>query len=215
MLIEVIKIGGSLLTQPNAMEAVHAWLQAEQLATPDLARVLLVGGGAVVEGLRAIDAANPLPTSASHWAAIEMMDTLGRASAIWLPEAAVIEEWAKLRCEIQAPGLFLFLPHGFLRFGGEANAPGTRLPVGWQVTSDSIAARIAELLDARLTLLKSAPLPENLEKFPAAHDWLALGAAGWVDGFFGELAANLREIRLICPQLPAIADISKNTWINR
>ncbi len=78
------------------------------------------------------------------------------------------------------------------------------------MTSDSIAARIADLLDAQLTLLKSAPLPKKLEKSLAAGDWSALAAAGWVDGFFGELAENLREIRLICPLQPAPADFPRN-----
>jgi 5-(aminomethyl)-3-furanmethanol phosphate kinase len=215
MLIEVIKIGGSLLTQSGAMGAVRAWLQAEERATPDVARVLIVGGGAVVDGLRAIDHANPLSASASHWAAIEMLDTLGRVVANSLPAAEVIDDWAVLRREVQAPGLLIFLPHGFLHLGGEANSPGVRLPVGWEVTSDSIAARVADLLNARLTLLKSAPLSRKLEKSLAAQDWPALSAAGWVDGYFGEIAAELREIRLICPLQPVGTDIPRNTRINR
>ncbi len=118
MFIEVIKIGGSLLTQPGAMNDIRSWLQAEQRVAPQISRVLLVGGGAVVDGLRAMDAANPLPDEASHWAAIEMLDTLGRAAANWFPEAEVIDEWALLRREAFAPGSASFCRTDFSAWGG-------------------------------------------------------------------------------------------------
>jgi aspartokinase-like uncharacterized kinase len=89
--------------------------------------------------------------------------------------------------------------------------PGTRLPVGWEVTSDSIAARLAELLDARLTLLKSIPPPEFLEQSQDLRHWRALAEAGWIDRFFPDLAENLHKIRLICPLPSGADDISKNS----
>ena len=50
------------------------------------------------------------------------------------------------------------------------------LPHSWNVTSDSVAARLAEILDADLVLLKSMAPPSN-----SIRDW---ASAGYVDPFF-------------------------------
>lgn len=70
--------------------------------------------------------------------------------------------------------------------------PGSTLPVGWQVTSDSIAARLAICLGAdRLVLLKSR------EAMPGERsDWAQAVAGGLVDGCFPTFAAKLPEVRL-------------------
>ncbi|MBV9124140.1 MAG: hypothetical protein JO112_12340, partial [Planctomycetes bacterium] len=57
--------------------------------------------------------------------------------------------------------------------------PGS-LPHGWQVTSDSLAVRVAVVLQARrLILLKSIPIPQET-------DWSEAGRRGWVDEYFAE-----------------------------
>ncbi|MCA9240540.1 MAG: hypothetical protein KDA37_10085, partial [Planctomycetales bacterium] len=60
---------------------------------------------------------------------------------------------------------------------------------GWQVTSDSIAARVAEVLDAELVLLKAAPPPDGRRQ---DLDWLA--DAGYVDRWFPRASLGLRSV---------------------
>jgi hypothetical protein len=72
---------------------------------------------------------------------------------------------------------------------------GLSLPSGWQVTSDSIAARVADVHGAGLLLVKSRPPP-----CPESGDPLGmLAAAGWVDDYFPEAAGKLGEIRWAAP----------------
>ena len=65
--------------------------------------------------------------------------------------------------------------HAFAR--ADERRPGS-LPHCWDVTSDSLAARVAVVLGARrLVLLKSVSLPE-------AMDWPGAAGRGYVDGYF-------------------------------
>src|SRR4030095_14560394 len=72
----------------------------------------------------------------------------------------------------------------------EPQARGDVLPHTWSVTTDSIAARLAEVLGAdELVLLKSADPP------PSAT--LADLAGGYVDGHFPTAAANIACVRYV------------------
>lgn len=64
--VRVVKLGGSLLWQPHLPGRFREWL-AEQ---PPRANVLVVGGGAFVEGLRELDRTQNLHPSTVHWMAI-------------------------------------------------------------------------------------------------------------------------------------------------
>jgi aspartokinase-like uncharacterized kinase len=62
------------------------------------------------------------------------------------------------------------------------------LPRSWAVTSDSIAARVAERRGAsKLVLLKSVDIP-------VGTNWPTAAGNGWVDEYFPRIAA-----RLTCP----------------
>jgi hypothetical protein len=77
-------------------------------------------------------------------------------------------------------------------------AVGTRLadlPVGWHVTSDSIAAAVAAACNAALWLAKSEP--------PPAGDLECLARAGWVDDYFPLAAAPLGRIEWAAPAAAA------------
>jgi hypothetical protein len=69
-----------------------------------------------------------------------------------------------------------------------------RLPVGWHVTSDSIAAIVAATHGCDLLLAKSVPPP-----VPQIDALEPLVRAGWVDGFFAEAAAPLACIGWASP----------------
>lgn len=179
---EVIKVGGSLLAEPGAMGRVADWIVATR--QEGVARLLVAGGGPVVEGLRTIDAANPLPTEASHWAAVRMMDANTRLLADWLPGVELAES-------LTGPGRgdVACVVHDWLR-GEEPRRSGERLTVGWQTTSDAIAARLAMVLGARLTLLK-----HTIE--PTCGSPAAAAESGIVDPELLRIADELSGCRLI------------------
>jgi hypothetical protein len=75
----------------------------------------------------------------------------------------------------------------------EASLAGVDLPAGWHVTSDSLAAAVADQTGRGLLLAKLARPPgpaDNLQ---------ALAAAGWVDPWFPKAAAGLKAISWATP----------------
>lgn len=187
MVLEVIKLGGSLLTRPNLREHFAAWLERQ----PSAPRVLVVGGGELVEAIRQADRVHRLDQASAHWWCIEALSLTARLASQVLDDLAVVAEWSELPAAAEAhrPWPVIFDVLGFLRTI-EPALPGTRLGHGWHVTSDSIAARIAEVLSAeRLILLKSA--------FPPPGDFTAWAAAGYVDPSFPQAAASLATVSAV------------------
>lgn len=180
----VVKVGGSLLATPGGIAAVGVWL--EESAAPGVRRLLVAGGGPVVDGLRRVDQANPLPAEQSHWAAIRLMDANTRLLAAWLPVLQTFD-WP-----IQpgdgvgdaAVGVVAWLR------ADEPRQPGERLRIGWETTSDAIAARLASVCCAGLVILKFG--------CTTRYDSLAAAAAaGVVDGQTPRVAGGLRRIEIL------------------
>jgi len=190
----VIKLGGSLLSQPGWPQGIAELVReivapskespaaAAACEPADSPALLVVGGGSVVEGLRQIDAASPQPAALMHALAIEMMGITARlvAANTGLP---LVAAWptAKARgaCLLDVP-----------RWLAENQRLST-LPVGWEVTSDSIAAHVAAAYGGKLLLVKSLPPPS----FPSSQNQLEeLAASGWVDSYFPTAAAGLPAI---------------------
>lgn len=190
----VIKVGGSLLTEPGTMGRVAEWLAATK--EPDQTRLLVAGGGAAVKALRTIDAANPLPDAVSHAAAIEIMDASTRLLASWFPEVTTTDSIAEI--EKNLPGKeWAFCCSEWLR-QTEPTLPGERLATGWQTTSDAIAGRLAMAFGARLVLLK-----HTLER---GYDTLDEAAGdGVVDSQVARITMRLNSIELIGVVHPGLA----------
>jgi hypothetical protein len=74
----------------------------------------------------------------------------------------------------------------------EPTAAGTHLPQSWDVTSDSIAARIADLLGSEEFVLFKSCLPES--QIATLEE---AAAAGFVDRCFPTFAASLPLVRLV------------------
>lgn len=173
----VIKLGGSLFDMPTLRPRFAAWLAAQ----PPTRNVVVVGGGTLVDAIRDIDRRQQLGDSTAHWLAIEVMSVTARMAAALL-ELPIVERVAALD-DATVSTTILDVRH-FLR-EEEPQLPGTRLPHGWQVTSDSIAARAAVAIGAvELVLLKS--------KSPAGDASLAsLAQAGYVDPWFTQAAVGI------------------------
>ncbi|MGI9456746.1 MAG: hypothetical protein ACR2NU_09300 [Aeoliella sp.] len=189
-IIEVVKVGGSLVGQPDFVPALQNWLLDRSRQHSNFHQVLVVGGGPFVAALRQLDAGRPMTDEFTHWKAIELMETIGRVIGHWMPELTVTEEFDTLRRRCDAPGTTLLLATTFLR-NIEPSLPGTPLPAGWCVTSDSIAARLAIALNAPiLTLLKSVVVDAKA----IDGDWRLAVELGLVDEFFPTAIQGLRQV---------------------
>lgn len=172
----VVKFGGSLLrrsTWPQDLRLILA-------AIPGGATVV-VGGGAVVDALRAIDASCPRPVDDMDRLAIEAMGLTARlvAAAIDLPVAGESER-GETRV-LDASAWLARHRHSF------------HLPVGWGVTSDSIAAAVAAAEGSSLMLAKSVPPRRG-----AGID--ELSREGWVDEQFPVVSAAVGWIAWAAPE---------------
>ena len=177
----VMKVGGSLLAEPGAMRRVADWLPLT--ARPGQTRILIAGGGESVEAVRRIDAANALSAEAAHWAAIAMMDANAFLLADWFPSFRIHDQ-------IPTKAGDWILQCGRHLREIEPHASGERLRIGWQTTSDSIAARVAVQHAAGLILLK-----HTLARPYASLSQALL--AGAVDPETPRIAASLASVRLV------------------
>jgi hypothetical protein len=202
-----VKLGGSLLTWPEWPAAFRRWSAMQ----PERRTVLIAGGGGAAETVRNWDRAHNLDQSGAHWLAIEAMCLTAQLAARLLPEAALIDDWCVLDSPVwpelnvgvpplggspsataktPAP-LLIFDPRLFLQ-QIEPTAGGTPLPHSWDVTSDSIAARIADLLGSEELVLFKSCLPE-----PHAATLEEAAAAGLVDRGFPAFAAMQPLVRML------------------
>ena len=175
----VIKFGGSLFRRGGWPAALRALVG--QVVAPT---TIVVGGGGLVDGLREIDAAHPLPAALSHRLAIDAMGLTARLVADATGFPLTVEPAAGAAVVVLDTPSWL--------------AVGTRLtdlPVGWHVTSDSIAAAVAAACDAALWLAKSEP--------PPTGELECLARAGWVDDYFTLAAAPLSRIEWAAPATAA------------
>ncbi len=181
----IVKLGGSLLDWAPLREAVPTWLGAQ----PPAKTVFVVGGGDLAEALRRLDQCLALGEETSHWLCIRAMGVTARLAAALWPQVTLATQLAELA---DPPGgTWVLDTEDFLR-REEPYLPGARLEHRWSVTSDSIAARVAQALGAdELVLLKSALPPAS----PLACKTAA--AAGYVDGFFPQASQGLPLLRAV------------------
>lgn len=191
--VRVVKLGGSLLDDAEVAARYRRWLNTQRPAR----NVLIVGGGKLAEVLRRADKTHSLDESLLHWLAIDCLGINARLVAGLLPEAELVSEWNGLRRRLLQmlpegkSGTLVFDVTGFMR-QIEPRLPGTQLAHGWNVTSDSIAARVAAGLAAgELVLLKSA-LPAQ-----EPQTTQALADIGYVDESFPKIAREVRMIRCV------------------
>jgi aspartokinase-like uncharacterized kinase len=168
----VVKLGGSLLADACLP------LLLRSLGELGRSRRLLVvpGGGPFADAVRRACALRDPGTSAAHWMAILAMDQHAHLLASWLPGARLVAQAQEALAAVGAGEVAVLAPYAWLRASDS-------LPHGWHVTSDSIAAWVAQQVGARrLVLLKA------------------------VEGVGGEAGAILPEVSLDSPALAGIID---------
>lgn len=171
MSLTVAKVGGSLYDLPDLRGRVRNWIAGRS------GPVLLVpGGGAGVDAVRQLDRIHALGEETAHWLALRVLAVnahfLGGLLTLPVVGSPTETNW---------PAAVLD-PHAFCL--ADDGRPGA-LPHLWQVTSDAIAARAAEVAGAGLALLKSADLP-------AGATWDSAAAAGLVDEVVGTVINRAR-----------------------
>ncbi len=170
----VVKFGGSLLARADWQRLLRSLVGTCHGRTI----ALVVGGGATVDSIRRIDAAASFDAAVSHRLAIDAMgitarlvaDSTGWPLAVDLPASAS-------PCVVDVPAWL------------DAAGRFARLPAGWHVTSDSIAAFIAAETDGNLLLTKTVPPPE-------------VDSKGWVDEWFATAAIDVGRIEWVAPVSP-------------
>ncbi|MBI3840144.1 MAG: uridylate kinase [Planctomycetia bacterium] len=184
----VIKLGGSLLDWPELVPSFRRWLSAQAAAV----NVMVIGGGPIVDAIRRLDAQQQIAAEAAHWLSIRAMGLTADFVSGLLEEATFVRSLDELRFSTGA-SLQILDVERFLR---EDQSSADALPCGWEVTSDSIAARIAAVLKAgELVLLKS-----TLPAAPPTREGLA--QAGLIDSYFARASRGLlvRIVNLRNPQ---------------
>jgi aspartokinase-like uncharacterized kinase len=191
--VRVVKVGGSLLDLPDLPLRINDWLAAQ----PAAHNVLIVGGGPLVEQVRRWHLGQrsaekgPFEEVAAHWICIDLMSVTARIFHAWLPGLKFTAEMRMVKRRVQKAGETLFDVAKWMR-REEGTLPGTPLPCQWEVTSDSIAARLAIVLSAdELVLLKSSR-PQT--KDPRLT---SLAEEAYIDRMLPLLAAELPPLRMV------------------
>ncbi len=178
----IVKVGGSLLDWPEFPAKLDAWLElrkSERLA-------LVIGGGGAADWIRDLDRIHDLGPERSHSLAVRSLDLTARIVAAMVSGLEVVEEMAGLEEAWVAGYVPVLTPRLFLEADGD-----DPLPLSWDVTSDSIAAKLALQLGAdTLILLKSAGLPGGADGEEAAR-------IGLVDPYFPVISRFVENVEVV------------------
>jgi aspartokinase-like uncharacterized kinase len=191
----VVKVGGSLLDWPGLPGRLAALLEELRRDRPAARPILIAGGGAAADFVRVLDRVHGLGDPTAHRLAMHTLDLTAMLLAAlqpdWLPVdriEALGPAWDAGRVPVLVPRLIL---EEIERAGQDP------LPPSWDVTSDTIAARIAVHLEAEtLILLKSAAPPAGATLEQAAR-------LGWVDPTFPDAARVLPLVESVNLRDPA------------
>jgi aspartokinase-like uncharacterized kinase len=149
--IRVVKLGGSLLEFDRTPDQLRRWLSRQ---TP-MRTVWIVGGGRLVDEIRQREPSENLDAMDVHTTCIELMDVNSIRVSNWFPTWQAtdnLDELAQQRLPV----------NWLLSCSDWVKRNARHLPASWDVTSDSIAATIANELEAtELVLLKSCDAPTD------------------------------------------------------
>lgn len=185
--INIIKIGGSLLSTNDYISSVLRY--ANQLKNNF--NIFICGGGPPVQRIREAQRQFNLSEAECHHNSLVAMDRNTR-NFCWQADIPVIKSWQSVAEYAQNRGAPIcsigFEVTSFV-MQDEHRFPPPHLPENWDTTSDSIAARITTLLEARLYLLKSSP--------PGTTDLSKLSNQGYIDRHFPVAAANINSLTFV------------------
>jgi aspartokinase-like uncharacterized kinase len=166
----VIKVGGSL-AETGRLGATLSMLSAAEIPI-----VIVPGGGPFADAVRSLQREINFDDAVAHRVAMLAMEQMAEwivSQRAGLKVAHSIDDISDCIMDGQIP---VWAP---LRMIGDDET----ISADWSATSDSLALRLAELLGARLILLKSVDVADGLSAEELARQ-------GTVDGFFPEIVAR-------------------------
>jgi aspartokinase-like uncharacterized kinase len=167
----VVKVGGSLV-ETGRMAAALAMLCAASRPV-----VIVPGGGHFADSVRALQPLLKLDDALAHKLAMLAMHQMAELMASTESRLEVVESLDEIRDSLERGRIPVWAPMRMIA-GDEA------IPAAWSATSDSLAARLAELLGgADLVLLKSV-------EAESGADAEALAEQGIVDQSFPAIVAR-------------------------
>lgn len=181
----VFKIGGSLLSLPDLGRRIGDVVAQRTDAMP----LIVVGGGPTADLVRQWDWLHSLGEERAHWLALRSLALNEALLAELLPGASLVTNRNEALAAHRAGHVPVLSAHNFVRVEeSEETHLEQRLPHTWDVTSDSIAAWIAQRWPAEeIVLVKSRPVPKKVVK-------VTRNADPPVDGYFRRLAPKLARI---------------------
>ena len=145
----VVKLGGSVVRSPE----LAVWLDA--IANAQVPIVVVPGGGALADEVRACQSRLSFGDAAAHRMALLAMDQLAWAIAGLRQGFTVGASEAELRDALERGGVAVWAPYA-------AIAGRTDIEDSWRLTSDSLALWLAARIGAaRCYLIKSIARPKT------------------------------------------------------
>lgn len=177
----VVKIGGSLLSG-DRLAGIAATLAKARRGV-----VVVPGGGSFADEVRRAQTRHDVSDRAAHAMALLAMHQMGLLIEDLQPRFVAVETLADIRRALAANRIPVWLP---LRI----SATDSDIPADWSITSDGLAARLAERLGlSSVVLVKSRRVPAG----PGAAE---LAAEGIVDAAFVDIVARAGlEFRIVGP----------------
>lgn len=182
----VIKIGGSVSLSPS----LQSWL--DWVAEYGDGKVIIVpGGGIYADAVRAFQQQRlqntlpPLSEEVAHALAIYAMDQMAMSFVALQPKLALVKNPLEIAERSWQHRGMVWLPSEML-LKEMFSSHIAHLPPSWDVTSDSLAAWLAQVLEARqLVLVKSSDWVSNSETVDT-EALTALIGQGVLDPYFAE-----------------------------
>lgn len=178
----IVKVGGSLFDMPDLALRLQAWLVKREQ------RVILVpGGGAMADLVRAWDQTHGVGEEKAHWLALQAMSLSAAFLAGLLPGGRVFRTLDACGGPFDAEPVPIADMYELCR---ESEQRGDALPHSWDVTSDSLALWLAQRVKStRLVLLKSMTIPAEMT-------WEEAARRGFVDSFFPKLVKHFPAVQI-------------------
>ncbi|MDA0837752.1 MAG: hypothetical protein O2857_08225 [Planctomycetota bacterium] len=194
--ITVFKVGGSLLKLPNLKSRLEDAIALCNAENP----LLVIGGGSLTDFVHSLQAIHNYNDSTGHRLAIQALQFNSYLVEAFFKQSEVVDDyqncqrlWANQKIPILNPFTFL----------SKHSKDGLNsIPASWSFTTDSISAKISEILKAReLVLLKSV-------NWSTKSNILSGVQKGYIDPYFEQYSKTIPALTWINLRSTVLTSIS-------